>query len=321
MKNFKIKITLKSSVITPFHSDTIFGHICWGFYYLYGKEDFMKFLKSFENENPAIILSNAFPENFLPMPILSPMNIEAGTSVDDRIKTFRNYKRFIKEKLIKKRVFDELNKEGLSEKKLLERYKNGSSGEISVTDEFLHTSINRLSGSALEGYLYEQEESFYKDNMAFDLYCKIADPMTEGRLEKCFEYINNSGFGKDKSSGKGRVEFTISDEDIIFSSSGCNAFMNLSNYMPGKNDPISGYYKLFTKFGKLGGYFANSSYDGSGIVKPFKKPVMMMVPGSTFLLTDRIREFYGKVVDNLKMMDGYIKHYGLSYPVPVNIGE
>lgn len=300
-KNLKIKITLKSSVITPFHSDTIFGHLCWGYYYQFGEEDFKgNFLPAFNTDTPSLILSNAFPENHLPLPILPPGK-QNNTNSSNR-KNKRQY--------ISKNIFKELNAtKGIIE----ENIPNNNDEDFDIADEFLHTAIDRITGSALENKLYQQEEIFYKDNAVFDLYCKILPPMTIEKLNKCLEYINISGFGKDKSAGKGGVKFEITDEPVDFNLNNPNAFMNLSNYIPKKEDPVNGNYDIFTKFGKLGGHFANSSH-------PFKKPVLMIKPGSTFY-TENCKEFYGRVVDNIQTENGHIKHYGISYPIPIKIGD
>lgn len=307
--NLKIKITLKSSVITPFHSDTIFGHICWGYRYQFGEREFLdNFIPAFNTETPSIILSNAFPESYLPMPILPH---------DKQNLTDYKFKHL---KYIDRDRFKELNSNGITKRNVFEVYKDNNLEYLPVTEEFLHTSIDRISGSALEKHLYQQEETFYAENTVFDLYCKIYYPMTPEKFNKCLEYINISGFGKDKSSGKGNVELKITDESVDFSLNNPNAFMNLSNYVPKKDDPVNGNYDIFTKFGKLGGDFANSPHDGSGIIKPFKKPVLMIKPGSTFY-TDNCKEFYGRVVDNIRTDNGYIKQYGISYPIPIKIGE
>jgi len=74
MQNCKIKIKLKSAIITPFQSDTIFGHICWALRYVEGEEYLLDFLSAYDNGEPPLVISSAFPEGYLPYPVLPPMD-------------------------------------------------------------------------------------------------------------------------------------------------------------------------------------------------------------------------------------------------------
>ncbi len=74
MQDYKIKIKLKSTIITPFQSDTIFGHICWALRYVKGEKYLLDFLSAYDNGDPPLVISSAFPEGYLPYPVLPPMD-------------------------------------------------------------------------------------------------------------------------------------------------------------------------------------------------------------------------------------------------------
>ena len=64
---YTIELKLSAPLITPFQSDTIFGHICWAVRFLkWGEEDKLNdFLTQYETEDsPPLLISNGFPKVF-----------------------------------------------------------------------------------------------------------------------------------------------------------------------------------------------------------------------------------------------------------------
>src|SRR3989339_1107218 len=74
MKNYRIKIKLKSPIITPFMADTIFGHIAWALRYLYGIDFLNEFLIEYY-DTPPLVISNGFPEGFISKPCTNPLSV------------------------------------------------------------------------------------------------------------------------------------------------------------------------------------------------------------------------------------------------------
>jgi len=74
MTTYKVEIKLKSSIRTPFHADTIFGHLCWAMRFLEGEEKLKAWLKNY-GESPTLI-SNGFLLGKFPRPILPPLPLD-----------------------------------------------------------------------------------------------------------------------------------------------------------------------------------------------------------------------------------------------------
>ena len=113
MQNLKFILKPKSSIISDFQSDTIFGHICWAIKYLDGEDKLKEFLERHQIE-PPLLLSSGFPRirtngktiEFLPKPILRPL------SLDEEETLFKNfYKDTKKEKVLFSSALKNLKKQ------------------------------------------------------------------------------------------------------------------------------------------------------------------------------------------------------------------
>jgi len=131
-------------------------------------------------------------------------------------------------------------------------------------------------------------------------------------LENIFKFITLSGFGRSSSSGKGAMDLIEIKEEKIIHAEKPNAFISLSSFVPAENDPVTGYYQIITKYGKLGGDYTKT-------LSPFKKPLIMFTAGSVFF-DSTIKEYYGRLINKIHSNEN-IKHYGYAFPVGVNINE
>lgn len=321
MKTYKITLKPKSSIITPFQADTIFGSVCWAIKYLNSEKSLEEFLNSFQEE-PTLVLSDGLSEGYLPKPILKPVSHQQmkgfakkyfGEGKKNLVKCLMEIKRLQKEKYIPVSIFDEL-KNGLSEMKLLDKLlqeRKLNQPQEKRTLVFRNT-ISRTTGAVLsEGGLHPDEEIFYGTNFKICVFLKT-DYFDIKKLENIFGFIALSGFGRSASSGKGAMDLIEIKKEKIIVAEKPNAFMSISSFIPAENDPIEGYYQIITKYGKLGGDYAKSK-------NPFKKPVIMFKAGSIFF-DEPIKEYYGRLINNIHS-DEKIKHYAYAFPVGARINE
>jgi len=78
MKNYAVYLRPKGSFVSPIHSNTLFGAVCWAIRVIYGTISLEEMLATF-NERPKFVLSSAFPflrhgdqlVRFFPKPQLS----------------------------------------------------------------------------------------------------------------------------------------------------------------------------------------------------------------------------------------------------------
>lgn len=318
MKTYKILFKINSSIITPLQADTFFGCICWAIRYLYGESSLVKFLDAYKQE-PLIILSDGYPEDFISKPILKPITYDEvvnlakdlfGESRKSLIDCILKIKRLRKIKYLHISDFESL-KENLSEFNLLKLLLKQEQTQPKIFSTLVfHNTINRKTNTVLsEGGLHPVEETFYTTNLNIFLKTKEFGPEN---LKSIFEYICLSGLGRSASTGKGAMKFISIEETKLPVSQNPNAFMTLSCFIPKKADPQKGYYQVFTKYGKLGGDYARSK-------NPFKKPLLMFTSGSVFI-DNPIKEYYGGLVEKV-CHNSNIKHYAYAFPIGVKVDE
>ena len=324
MARYRLIIKPISPFQTPLHSDTLFGHICWALRYLKGEDELIKFLSTFNDNESPIILSDGFPKDYLPMPILRPLSIEEDEELQRQYRTKLEFARELK--TLKKESYIQISavemlKDNLSYYNLyikhllgeilLENPQVSDNKPFSKADEVWHNAKNRLTDRVIEGRLFAKKDIFYDEGAELTVY--IEDNYFEQKdLVEIFDFISRSGYGADKSTGRGLFEYKLIDEWDLPEAKNPNAFMTLSHYHPREGDFKEGFYETSTKFGKIGGHWA-SGIDGG----PFKMPLLMLNPGSVFL-SDKHKPFYGEIVPNVHKQQGVV-HYGIAMPLKVRV--
>lgn len=332
MNNYRactIDIALKSSIGTPLQSDTLFGHICWAIRFLWGEEKLQNFLALYENrESPPLLISNGFPNGWIPKPVISPVPPAALDEIvkkESRIGASYEIKALKKASLLPKDIFLELQEGAITPKGLFETmYKRReeilSMEEMFCMESIQHNTIDRIKGTARDGGLFSHEELFFKKGAnEFEVYLKTDSSGFQFDLENIFRYIGESGFGSDKSTGKGHFTFNIREGIDLPEAENPNAFMTLSSYIPHSEAPTKGNYRTLHKYGKLGGTYAQGSPE---IFKnPFKKPLLMFAAGSTFYDPDfKSGKIYGSLLKDVHVNES-IRHYAYAFPVGIRLEE
>jgi CRISPR-associated protein Csm4 len=344
-------ITPKSAFASKLQSDTIFGHICWAIKYIYGENVLLRFLDGYSTTNPPLILSDGIPDGYLPMPVLRPLGIQEREALfneffednkSDRVLFASALKRLKKQPYISMEALDIL-KDRLSYYNLYRLVfqqrlcpqnfilmsevcqETGFWGcpvinytldpsecpyRVSITQpgEVYRNRKNRLSDTVEEGGLFLSELVFYQKRII--IYIK-EQYLGISKIKSIFEFISISGFGADKSIGRGRFIFELKEGYTLPVSSTSNGFLLLSSYFPyPSQDPLEGYYEVITKFGKLGGDWASGN--------PYKQPLLMIKSGGVFFDTP-VKEYYGGLIPNVHRNNPRIVQYGYGFPLGVKI--
>jgi len=328
-RDYTIKLTLKSPIVTSFQSDTLFGHICWAINYLKWDEKekgVTDFLALYDQRNPPLLISNGFPKGYLPKPIVRPISQEELRSIfgeKNRKKNSYKIKTIKKAELIPKSDLLQIIKgqisPGILFQKLAENFEREEKNREKRKKEVVHhNTINRITNRVTTG-LYEQEEVFYSEDFnEFEIYLKTYY-FDKDDLKRIFEFISMGGFGKDKSTGKGRFDFSIIEGTDLEGFGNRNGFMTLSSYIPHPGAPTKAYYEILLKYGKLGGSFAGGSAEVHN--NPFKKPLIMFRAGSTFYDQGYDEsKIYGSLIPNVHK-NPKIRHYGYAFPLGINMEE
>jgi CRISPR-associated protein Csm4 len=298
MKLFKIRLELLNGILTPFHADTLFGHLCWVIAHREGDKQLKNYLQPFKEGSPRFIISDGFPEDLLPKPL------SADYLVDDLIKS----KELKKSELV---IFDDFNK--------IRKYENFEFHPPSTLFEkkplfsrtlMPHNRIDRLTNTTPdEGGVYSLEEMHFS---SISIYLKTVNEDWKNRIVSLLEELSQTGYGRKKSIGKGH--FSVK-EVIDFSFPGIenpNGFVTLSNFCPAENDPVNGLYKTIVKYGKLG-----EEYTFCG--NPFKRPMVMIKTGSIFKTDGQTADYYGRMIENISPAKPEVVQYAYAFAIPIKM--
>lgn len=345
---YRYKIKPLSPVITPLMSDTFFGHFCWALVYEKGEKYLEAFIDSFNGESKApVLFSSAFPEGFLPRPVLPKVN--RRESAEFIKKHFKDGK---KDRVSKERQFEGLNfvkkagkfkyisleqwkklKDGYSEPALLnlfyesfvdksdEELHVADMADISVSEVVSSNVINRITGSVdSSGGLFVRQKSWFYPESCLDIYIEINDSGLEELVDWFMkEHLALNGFGADKSTGMGSLliekDNNFDEREIAAEEPNARFSLSLASF-PGM-EKYPSYYNLTTKFGRLGGTYAVSSPTG-GQPRPFKKPILMCEPGALFFTEKNISK--EQLLSDVHY-DERIRHNGIPVTIPVRLKE
>lgn len=304
MHTYLVELAVPSGFITPWHSDTIFGHLCW---VAERHDEFENFkgagglIDLYRNGKVPLILSDAFPAGYLPAPANLKEFFEKRQNGElDEVK----YSFLKKVKSIRYLTWEQFRK-----------YQQGELFEVDgckdqiIPAYTLHNQINRLTNTTGElGSLFELEENFVSGGK-LNIYVRISEGF-ENDTRTLFELFEKGGFGRKKSTGKGAFKLlSIAEFNCLDDTEKPGGFLSLSHFVPAQSDPIDGTYRVTVKYGKMG---EERAIGGN----PFKKPLLMIRPGSVFK-TDSIRPYYGRLIENVAYTHTDVVQYGYGFAVPI----
>jgi CRISPR-associated protein Csm4 len=282
LRLYRWTIRQLSGSLTPWHSDTLFGHCCWLIAESEGADALSGMLAACAQGRPPFLFSDGFPAGFLPMPCGGQF-VRRNEAADKarQLEGMKQAKRFKKARFVTTAAFGDIAcGRAISAADIAEP-------EVFVWSQ-LHNTISRETGATLEGGLFAEIES-YAPRM--DIYV-LADDGWESRLGHLLERLEQKGFGAKITRGKGRFTTeSFGPCDDIPAPAVPSGFMTLSRCLPSADMPVAAQYRLYVKYGRLGGW---RSAD-----RPFKRPVVMLEPGAVFWTDRPIRRWYGRLATDI----------------------
>jgi len=284
MTLYRYRITPLSAFATPMRSDTLYGHLLWAAAMLDGEARVNTLIEAFAGEKPPFLLSSAFPAGQLPLPPLPGISRrrfkEQFARHGNLVEMLKQYKTF------RKVPFWSVD---------LWRQNQGRIGQESLFTQWLatpgtsepkkpvepdqvrmnqpHVIIDRQTGSVLDqGGLFFSPATWYRAGSDLDLYVKTTEIEF---FEKLFTHLAETGFGADRSTGKGHFSFQRDDvfDPAPFAMEGSHR-LSLSVCAATDTIAFSGYWTPFVKHGR--------TWSGFGERNPFKKPFFAFAEGSLF---------------------------------------
>jgi CRISPR-associated protein Csm4 len=267
--------------MTPWQADTI-GGLLAALYARAAKagEAEAELLDPWRRGQPNLVVSDAFPGDFLPAP--ANFSELAGIGEQDRKKV---------------RTLAWLTREEFG---ALQRGKSPALLDHGRKPPYrdtvrLRNSVDRAVNSTGEsGTLYEAAGQMLASSGTLSIYARVAADRVAWAAS-LFALLAENGFGADTAVGAGEVEVDGSPEVIgdLEPPEATDGWISLSTFQPATADPTEGYWRSFMKYGKLGPDFALASV--------FKRPQWMLRAGARFRETGERRDWYGHWIgaDNL----------------------
>jgi len=310
----KLKLSLKSGLLSKLQSDTIFGHFAWRFKDMHGDDKLWDFLSHFKDGNPVFTLSDGMFETnneiYFPKPLkLTPSKFDK-TNKKSGIKNFLIQKESKSIKLITLKELNHFINNELNE--FEDSLKNRRNSKLSNFEADLRISveIDRENFRSKEGRLFSYHPQYLDDKTFIIIFVKILNQSKwdELKCESILKSVFEVGYGKKKSSGYGQFEVIGDLENFngFIEPQDSNGFISLSHYLPANEDKITtAFYDINVKYGKLGEEFSSSQ-------NPFKPAMLLLKPGSCFL-TENKKEFYGRAIDKIIDYKPNIIHNGIAF--------
>ncbi|WP_105888378.1 type III-A CRISPR-associated RAMP protein Csm4 [Haemophilus influenzae] len=266
MKLYRFTLSPQSAMGTPLVGDTLFGQLCWAVRNRFGEARLTALLEGYTEQRPFMVVSDAFPQGFLPLPTLPSKFWQTKTETD--------------RKSLKKAQWVNIEDAENSAVKFWQEcaLQANVKFEKESQDQF-HNTIDRQTNTTGEGQFapYSTMLTWFGTVQKFDLYIVLDENrFTLEELQQVLNDVGSFGFGRDASIGLGKFQ-CINPQVVNFLQQNANCYLTLANCAPknlGLNKEYC-YYQITTRFGRHGDIQALSS-------NPFKKPIILAKPAAIF---------------------------------------
>jgi CRISPR-associated protein Csm4 len=291
MQTLRFTLRPQAAFGTPLVGDTLFGQLCWGFARRFGSDWLTECLQGYTEGRPFLVLSDAFPQGFLPLPTVPET---FWKQQDDTDRKALKKKRWLPVEKMESTfsawqslAYNDagvaeavLKQNGIDTKAVKERL-NRDSVPLQTIRTQPHNSINRATSTTGEGKFapYTQTQIWFHPEMRLELYAVLDESrVTAEELIATLTDMGQNGYGRDASIGLGKFEI---ERDAGFSglphASNANAWLTLAPSAPqGLGlDAKNSFYQPLTRFGRHGDTAVHSG-------NPFKRPLLLAKTGSVF---------------------------------------
>ncbi len=322
MQAYRVTLSLDVPSLTAWHADTLFGHLCWALVRREGEGALGEMLALCGAGRPPLLLSDGFPPDSFPRPLLAPVLPAQSGTLSVQIEKARQAKDARDRKWLTGAEFASLlNGKPLEEvaakpQTAEEKLRDIEDEEESRERPFftLHSQINRESGTTAgaeddSGHLFAIAGELVPSRV---FYLRVADDIAFDWRE-LLQDVALTGYGKRKSVGYGAISSCHIEPFAGFGEpADANGFVSLSAFVPAPSDPTEGSWRTEVKYGKLGEELANSD-------KPFKRPLLRLLAGATFRAPGPVRDFYGSLVTGIAPIDPAVVQYAYAFAVPIHL--
>lgn len=286
----------------------LWGHLCWHIVHWHGEERLQQFFAAYRDGEPPVLLSDGFPGDLLPRPLLPPGFGSAARPPHkkDRLEAAKNVKALAKANWLTRGEFEEVRRgHSIAPQTTSEQLKKMTFAR-SVTKNWI------LRDSDTSGDPFDVEEIYQRQ---VTVLWRVRDESHADLVQDFLTALAHEGYGKRKSVGYGALKSCTLEECADFEAiEGANAVVSLSRFVPAPSDPVQGFWNVAVKYPKLGEEGATSG-------DPFKQPLLQIESGSLLRLPEgkAPRPYYGQLVEGIHAKRPEIMHYGYAFAVGMKI--
>lgn len=292
----RLKVTI--SPLTPFGSpllgETLFGQLCWALRRLESEAALSQALEGYLENKPFMVVSDAVPSGFFPLPTLPSRFWEDKENFD------------LKD--LKSRQWIALTNTTAPVEKwqsLGVHPKDIPSFDSQRRVE-VHNTINRQTISTATGQFapYMKEQVWYGADCLLDLYFVIDERLPPESLITLLSHVGESGFGRDASTGLGKFKFMSVEELSTQENSQCVMALASCALEAPALDPQKCFYRIKTHFGRHGDLLAVGK-------NPFKKPILLAQSGAVLsFVKPQTLSFVGRGIGGISTIHPQTVHQG-----------
>ncbi len=162
-----------------------------------------------------------------------------------------------------------------------------------------HNQVDRMAGATVEGALYYREETFFAPGSGLWALLRVKnDRDFDQYLHPALRYLADTGFGADRTAGKGQFEIKVQPAPALPKPAAPTAILALSHYLPEageldlQGEPLA--YLLKTLRPKREQKYARPLSSGQKSAPVYKQAVRVFEPGSVFPLKQQ-KDIYGRL--------------------------
>lgn len=223
MKTYRITLNLRSAFATPLKGDTLFGQLCWAIRNRLGENNLSGLLNGYTNSQPFAVVSDAFPQGYVPLPKLPSSSYDKIEGEEDRKAVKKRC--WLPETAIAEPVNHWLN-HAVDAKTVAHRtqeksiHKSDTSLRLALSEKHPqpHNTINRQTNTTGEGGFapYSIEQEWFLAFVAWTIYLLLdTDRLSQNDCRQCLEDIGHIGFGRDASIGLGKFSVSGFEETTL----------------------------------------------------------------------------------------------------------
>ncbi|MCK9607783.1 MAG: CRISPR-associated protein Csm7 [Methylomonas sp.] len=304
-----------SAFATALKGDTLFGQLCWAIRNRFGEERLTACLNGYNQNQPFIVLSDAFPQGYLPLPKLPSCFYQTQATADRKALKKRNWLPI--SDVVK--PIDEWQLAAVDAKTI----SAGNTNNLSEKHPQPHNTINRQTNTTGEnGFApYSVEQEWFTPQLKWTIHLLLdTAKLSLAECQQCLEDIGQFGFGKDASIGMGKFSIDTFVEQPLPAQNPANACLTLAPCAPqGLGfDADASYYQLFTRFGRHGDIAVHQQG------KPFKNPILLAQTAAVFTTPPPATGFIGQGIGGNGELSNTISetvHQGYAPVIAVHLSK